>query len=310
MIFRNVNYFGEYTPRSQIRENIIWQLRESLINLGAYYNISSGNIGYGGEDISILKPSYRPQDTGFKFWRGLSADWVWESATPTYTGGQQPISISGIWMNGTFLPTGTTGNNEFYIDYARGGVVFASEKPKTTIVACNRTERAGFVYPTKSTQYKTLFVEHLRQFESYVPGSGVDALPPELQAFLPAIFVDVTQTNGVPFQLGNIDKIQNFEIVFDVVCEDPFSHDVLSDCVLSLASQGTVLFDLNQAISNNKFPLDYKGALINQTAASSGLQALYPWKTARMEDNFIENDGFTTLPLYKTTIAGEINIIL
>ena len=310
MLFRNVNYFGEYTARSQIRENIIWQLRESLVNIGAYYNISSGVKGYQNEDISLLKPSYRPEDSGFKLWRGLSANWIWETSTPTYTGGAPTISISGIWMNGTFLPTGTTGANEFYVDYAKGGVVFTTAKPENTQLFCNRSERVGFVYPTKSTQYKTLFVEHLRQFESYVPGSGTDAMPVELKAFLPAIFVDVTQSHGKPFQIGSVDKAQGFELVFDVVCEDPFSHDTLVDCILSLASQGTMLFDVNQSINNNKFPLDYRGALVNQSVTCLELQTLYPWKKAHMEDNFMENDGFTTLPLFKTTVTAEINIIL
>jgi hypothetical protein len=42
MPFRDIQYLGQYSARSQIRENMIWRLREAFTNIGAYYNISPG----------------------------------------------------------------------------------------------------------------------------------------------------------------------------------------------------------------------------------------------------------------------------
>lgn len=314
MPFRDIQYLGQYSARSQIRENMIWRLREAFTNIGAYYNISSGTYSYDGTtDMAILKPAFRSEisstSTGYKFWQGISPDWVWEDVSPQYTGGSNPIVVSGITINETFYPTGTTGQYSFYVDYARGGVMFNNELNSATQIYCNRSERAVFIYPTKSSKYKTLFVEHLKRFETYTPGSGNDSMPSELRSFLPAVFVDVTQSNGSPFQLGDINNLQNYTVSFDILAENAALHDTLVDSTLSLASQGTKLFDVNKAVENKKLPLNYKGELENKITTDQ-LYALYPWKTGRFDNNPVEIEGYTALPLYKSTVTIDFEIVL
>ena len=314
MAFREIKYLGQYSARSQIRENMIWRLREAFTNIGGYYNISSGTYSYNGvTDMAILKPAFRSEisstSTGYKFWQGVSPDWVWETVSPEYTGGTDRILVSGIHINGQFYPTGTTGQYSFYVDYARGGVVFNNELNAATQIYCNRSERAVFIYPTKSANYKTIFVEHLKRFENYVPGSGNDALPTELRSFLPAVFVDVTQSNAEPFQLGDITNMQHYTVLLDVIAEDPALHDTLVDSALSLASQGIKMFDVNQVVQNKQLPLNYKGELENATT-SDALYASYPWKTGRFDNNPIEIEGYTALPLYKSTVTIDFEIVL
>jgi hypothetical protein len=311
-MFRNLTYLGQYSNRAQIRENLTWRLREAFINIGAYYNISSGTKSFDGSEMAVLKPSYRPElhnSSGFKFWQGLSSDWVWENASPAYTGGTNPIQVSGIFINDTFYPTGTTGTYEYYVDYARGGVVFTNALTESgNTIYCNRSERAVFVYPTKSSQYKLLFTEHLKRFENYTPGSGVDSIPNELRSFMPAIFIDVSQSNGDPLQLGDINKLQNFSIALDIVSEDPGLHDTIVDATLALAGQGVKMFDVDKAIENRKYPLDYKGQVENRISADQ-LYALYPWKTGRFDYNPTEIEGYTALPIYKSTVVFDFEIV-
>ena len=310
-MFRKLTYLGQYSNRSQIRENIIWRIREAFTNIGAYYNMVSGAKTYDGSDIWALKPGYRTEfaeSTGFRFWQGTSTDWVWENAELKYTGGSLPLKVSGVYVDGSFYPTGTVGNKAFYVDYAKGAIVFDNPQNSGSQIYCERSERAVFIYPTKSTQYKTIFTEHMRRFENYAPGSGNDTAMAEMRSFLPAIFVDVQQNDSNSLQLGDITKIQNFSVSFDILCEDAALHDTLVDSILGLYGQSIQMFDVNQVVENKKLPLNYRGEIDISGVSASGLYALYPWKSGRFSEDPVELEGYTALPLYKSTVNFDFEI--
>ena len=309
MALRNINYFGEATNRTQVRENVIWMLNEAFLSAGGYYNISSGTLGYDDEDLSELTPSYQPEHSNFQFWKGMSHKWGWESGlNPTYTGGVDPIAVSGIYVSGLFYPSGDGGQYDHYVDYNRGGVVFTNPMPSGLNVFCNRSERAAFIYPSESNEFRRILTEQLRVFDE-VPGSGMDTLSPELSSYMPSIFVKIEHNKTSPYELGSASKFIDFKIIMDVFSEDLQQLDFLRDACLSLEGQPMKTFNVNEVSSNNKFPLDYKGRLRGEAQTRSQLLSSYSWKTGKFLENAQEVKMPDILPVMRSRVIIDFQII-
>lgn len=307
MVFRNISYFGEITERRQIRENIIWFLREQLLNMGAYYNITSGTLDYGGYDVSKLRPSYQPEYNNFQFWTGLSHQWIWESGiVPYYSGGSDPIQISGVYVDGNFVPSGSSGPYEHYIDYTRGGVVFSNPISSGTEVRCYRSERAAFVYPSDSNELRQINLQHLRFVEN-IPGSGIDAMPPEYKTFLPAIFVDVALNRTVPYELGSCSQFKYYTVTLDIAAEDIDRFDVLRDICINLECQSIRMFNLNDI----DYPLDYLGRLNNNPKVRSELVRDHFWKVGKFKEKSSRDVQLPNIyPLKRGRVFLDFEVVL
>jgi len=311
MALKNINFFGQATNRTQIRENIISYLKDQFIQVGGYYNVTSGILDYDGNDASLLQPSHIPGASGFQFWSTRSNDLVWETGVqPKYTGGQNPITpISGIYINDAFVPTGTTGANQFYVDYARGGVFFQnSAKASGTKIWMERSERSAFVYQNESNEYRTLIYEHQRYFDN-PPGSGQDTIPKHLKAFLPAIFVDIQHASNQPYQLGSTSMFKSYRIDFDIFAEDIRQFDFLRDACISLEAGRINMYDVNKVEESGFFPLNYRGERQENPQTFSGLVNLFPFKLGNFGENVSERRTYTPYPLHATTITHRFEIV-
>lgn len=309
-IFRGINYFGQLTTRSLIRENVVAALSQAMIDAGGYYNFATGVIGYDGQDFSQLRPSYRPEYANFRFWAGSSSNWVWETQNATYAGGVSPIIPSGIFVSGSFYPQKDGSIYDHYIDYARGGIVFTNAQPSGLNVYCPRSERAGFVYSSTSSEYRKIFNAHLRNWKGSPPGSGYDEMPQEIKAFLPAIFVDIKRADGIPYELGSSVRMDKYAISFDVIAEDMIHFDFLMDCCTSLQSNTIRGYDANTIYSSGLYGLNYDGTLnANRLSLSQRADSCF-WKNLRFTEDATEMDSFIALPLIRGGIAVDLEIFV
>ena len=310
MVLKNVNYFGQATNRTQIRENIIWYLRDSFINAGGYYNIASGTLGFDGTDVSLLQPSHHPDKGKFQVWKGLSHEWVWETGiNATYAGGASPALVSGVYIEDVFYPTGTTGTYAFDVDYGKGAIVFKNKSfASGTKIWAERSERAAFVYPAESNEYRQIIYEHERVFND-PPGSGQDTFGSNLKAFLPAVFVDVSHGRNKAYQIGSNSHIKTFGITMEVFSEDLRQFDFLRDACIGLETQSFTMYDSNTVQSSGAYPLRYDGTLSPTPQQFSGLVDLYPWKNGSFGDLVVERKVNSPLPLQIASIKLEFEII-
>ena len=310
MLFRGIERFGQLTTRSLIRENIISSLSQAMIDAGGYYNFSTGTLGYGGFNFSQLRPSYRPEVSDFRFWAGNSSNWVWESQSPTYTGGAAPIQVSGIWVSGQFYYERDGGAYDHYIDYAKGGILFTNPKPSGLNVFCQHSERAGFVYPSTSPEYRKLFNAHLRNWRGSPPGSGYDEIPQEIKTFLPGIFVDIKRKEGVPYELGSAVRMDKYSVSFDIITEDMIHYDFLMDCCTSIQSNTIVGYDANQVYAGGFYGLNYDGSLNSNRLSMQQRANNYFWKNLRFTEDCFETDSFMALPVIRGEIAVDLEIFI
>jgi hypothetical protein len=309
-IFRGINRFGESTTRTIIRENIMAKLSQAMIDAGGYYNFPTGVLGFDGNDLSLLRPSYRPEYANFRFWAGNSSNWVWETQSPTYTGGAAPIQISGVHISGVFYPEKNGGHYDHYIDYARGGVVFTNPMPSGLQVRCQRSERVGFIYPSIGPEYRKIFNAHLRNWQNSPPGSGYDEITQEVKAFMPAVFVDIKRTDGEAYELGSAVRIDRFSISFDIITEDTIFYDFLMDCCNSLQDQTIAAYNVDQARAGNAYGLNFDGTLNPNRKSFDQRSASYPWKTIRFLGDASEIDTFMALPVIRGAVAVDLEVII
>ena len=311
MPFKNVTFFGQATDSSKVEENVIWYLREGLLNIGAFYNRINGVVDFHGAAADTLRPSYLPGSSGFQFWTGRSHQWVWESGvSPTYAGGTAPIVVSGVYVTGAFVPTGTTGTNEIRVDYNRGGVYFVNRVfASGTAITCNRSERAAFVYPESSNEARAIMDGHLAALNVYPPGSGEDVQAREFSAFLPAVVVDVNLTDTTPYELGSATQHVDYKITMTVYSEDKGTYEVLMDTCRGLRMKGFTMFEPNDLETNNAYPLDYLGQRRFTNSSRNRMVELYPWKRGKFGETPRSQNFPSLMPVHRGQVSLEFRIV-
>jgi hypothetical protein len=308
MPFKNVTFFGQVTDSSIIEENVVWYIRDGLLDIGAFYNMSGAIVDRHGVAVNELRPSYLPGSSGFQFWTGRSHQWVWESGvSPTYAGAVPPIVVSGVYVTGAFIPTGTTGTNEIRVDYNRGGVYFVNRTfASGTAITCNRSERAAFVYPGDSNEARAITNGHLAALNVYPPGSGEDVQAREFRTYLPAIVVDVELVNTTPYELGSSVQHVDYKVIMNVYSEDKGTYEVLMDACRGLRKKGFTMFDPNDLETNTAYPLDYLGQRRFDNSSRDRMVELYPWKRGQ----FGETPRTSTFPSLMPVHRGQVSLVI
>lgn len=74
-----------------------------FVDRGSFYNINIPQSGIYGGDRHKLRRSDDPRYTDGQVWEAYRQNWVWESGIDGTD--QQPINISGVYVDGTFMKT-------------------------------------------------------------------------------------------------------------------------------------------------------------------------------------------------------------
>lgn len=302
-----INFYGDRSITEVIEHNVIDFMRYGLLEVGAFYNISTGQLDYNGNDESILKPLSRPDITGYTMYGGKKNDWVWESGINLkYDGGSQPIRPSGIFVNGVFYATGTTieGTGYFH-DYSRGRVVFDNPLPSSYVVTCPHTLRWVQVYSDTGPEYKSLVYDWMDRVQSSGTINKIDH-----HAYLPAVFVGLNGYRTLRgTHLGNRTKLIRAEMEFNVLANNAMEAKKIADFCHLLEEKHITAYDPNTAIK----PLDYEGRLVNPTGTWVYLTNNYPYTNPGIHfssDARIQRIRSELLPIYryKITVGLEMDV--
>lgn len=255
-VFKKYTQIGQSTFSDQIQSNLVSMLDYGLLCMGGFFTARTGVNAYYGNSHSNLRLSDDPRYMKGRVWESARSNWVWESNIEYNI---QPISISGIYVNGSFLPNGSG----YYIDYPRGRVVFNSSIPVTSQVKAEYSYRYYNVYSANVMWFRELMNNSFRvddhQFNQY--GSGVWSLLSDNRAQLPCIFPYlVPRYNWKPKQLGGGEYLYH-DVIFYIFAETPTDRDRIID-ILSVQEEKRIFFyDKNLVAANNYYPLDVNGSL-------------------------------------------------
>tara|TARA_R110000824_G_scaffold101260_5_gene240577 strand:- start:2028 stop:2987 length:960 start_codon:yes stop_codon:yes gene_type:complete len=251
-----------------------------LLDAGQFYNIQIPQSGLYGGDRHKLRVSDTPNYTAGQVWEGYRQNWVWESGIDGTT--QQPITISGVYVDNTFYATGNV-TKPFYIDYLNGRVVFDSAQTTTSTVHLEYSHKWVQVVPSEGVPwFQQIQQGSFRNEKDFqVSGSGSWAKLGQTRVQLPAIAVEIIPAVSTqPYQLGGGQWI-NSDVLFYVITENHWECTGLVDTIIKQNDRTIQLFNPTKVAISGASPFNYRNELRGH-AIPSGLYPLltsgYPYK--------------------------------
>lgn len=246
-----------------LTNQILFNLRDywnwALLAEGNHVNITIPTSGMAGGYFSTLKPVKDPSYTDGQIWQSIRKDWVWE--TGIEFSGNQPISISGVYVNGVFcLPNDSTYSHT--INYKLGRIIFDNIVPVTSVITLNYSYKYCQVYLDGEVD----FLQEV-QFRSTVPSdshfdqmNSGDFVGHEHKVQLPCIIIEpslVPRKKG--YQLGDGAIIVYPNVLFHVFAETSLERNKIVDMIDLNTPKSLIMYDIDRAEDNDDLPLNFDG---------------------------------------------------
>ncbi len=261
-------------------DNFIALYDWGFLDRGQFYNIDIPQSGIYGGDRHKLRLAEDPNYTDGQVWEAYRQNWVWESGISATT--EQPITISGVFVDSTFYATGNA-TKPFYIDYPNGRIVFDTALASTSTVQLEYSHKWVQVVPAQGIPwFRQIQQNSFRSDEGFQPSSSGNWVQlGQTRVQLPAVAVEVVPARSMQgYQLGGGQWVNN-EIIFYVMSENHWECTNLMDSILYQNDRTIHLFDTTAVAISGVFPFNYRNEL-NENAIPSGL---YP----NMIDDFYYN---------------------
>ncbi len=265
----NLSNVQDATLSNVLLDNFVSLYDWGLLDRGQFYNINIPESGIYGGDKHKLRSAQDPNYSDGQVWEGYRQNWVWESGVGATS--EQPITISGVFVDDTFYATGNV-TKPFYIDYPNGRVVFDTALATTSTVQLEYSHKWVQVVPAKGVPwFREIQQGSFRNEEGFqVSSSGNWVQLGQTRVQLPAIAIEVVPAKSLqPYQLGGGQWI-NTDIVFYVMSENHWECTNLMDTILYQNDRTVHLFNPTAVAISGVLPFNYRNEL-NENAIPSGL---------------------------------------
>jgi hypothetical protein len=277
--FLEVTKIGQKNRISSLEDNIKSFLDWSFLNIGAYINVSIPTSGISGSNFHQLKPVTDPSNA-IKVWESVRKDWVYESGIAN----QSPVRISGIYLNGAFLPSPSgSGSYTYSLNYPLGRVTFNNPVSLSSTVQLNYSYRYVQVYKSSEANWW----KEIQQ-STYNPAAfkanGDSSITANHRIQLPAIIIELSpRTQQIPRQLGTTQNIIIQDVLLHILAENPVQRNNLIDILMLQKDKTSYMYDVNKVVENNVYGVNYKGEInnsglnYNQIVANPEYQEYYTY---------------------------------
>lgn len=284
--------FGDSTITNHIQENLVTFLDYGLVEKSGYINVTIPQTGvYGGLDHQLRLVS-DPRYTLGQVWESNRPNWVWETGVGALVS-ESPgsIGVSGVYVDGTFYPTSTSGTYAHHINHTLGRVVFDSPISTSSSVQCEYSYKYVNVTRTDGLNwFKQIHKNSQRSDDSdFVNQTGYYATLSDNRYALPAIGVELSASRRMkPFQLGG-GQVVFTDLYFHCVAEDIYTRDALIDTVCLQNQKVFNAYDLDQIATSGAFPLDYRGVPNSGAMTFPHLSSKYSGNHIRLVDATLDS---------------------
>ena len=241
-----------------------------FLDAGQFYTISIPQSGVYGGDRHKLRVVDSPNYNAGQAWEGYRQNWVWESGVDGTT--EQPIQISGVFVDDTFYATGNV-TKPFYLDYPNGRVMFDTAIPSTSSVHLEYSHKWVQTFPAKGIPwFQQLQQRSFRSDDGFqVAGSGGWMLLGQTRVQLPAIAVEVVPAVSTkPYALGGGQWV-NSDIVFYIMTENHWECTNILDTIIQQNDRSLTLFNPTEVAISGASPFNYRNELRYLHSYASGL---------------------------------------
>ena len=286
-------------------DNFIQFYDWGFLDKGGYINITTPASGMYGGSKHLLKPVADPNYSANQVWQAYRENWVWETGVSRTT---QPISISGITKNGTFLPFSYNPTSGYYvgsgyrIEYPNGRIIFNSPIPATSVVSVNYSHKWVKVDRAEGVPFfRQIQQGSFRLDQNFFTGSGDYVQLGQTRVQLPAVFIETPiRRTYSPFQLGGGQWAQTDMVVY-VLAENSSTCTDLLDMISYQNDRDIKLFDLNGVYKSGDFAINYRGDLVDKSKNYPVLLSDHFFGNCRIYDTQINNATQLTYSLYLGT---------
>jgi hypothetical protein len=256
--FNFVKDISERDGVSCLEDNVKSFLDWSFLNIGGFINVNIPSSGIVGGDFSKLKAVADPGTQTNKVWESPRKDWVYESGVSH--NGVSPNSISGLYLNNTFLPAPTgSGAYGYSVDYNLGRVTFRN--PVSSNSSVNLSYSYRYVQTYKANE--SIWWKEIQE-NSYNPSNfrtNPDTfITSNHRVQLPAIVIQTAPRSvSIPYEIGTAANILIQDLLLHIYTENPTTRNSLIDILLKQKDKSLNLYDTNKVIKHNAQPLNYRG---------------------------------------------------
>jgi hypothetical protein len=295
---------------------LIEQLQDNLLEFFNYGLLEAGgftDVAFDPTDVtndSVMSPVHMPGQPDGRVWQAKNRNWVWEGGLES---SRQPVAISGVYVNNTFIAAASSGIYKHILNYPEGRVVFDSPLPITSIVQAEYSYRWVNFYDQSVPWFRDVI------FDAYRYEVGPDALPSGVIGLLskhsvqlPAVIVETVATRRmVPKQLGDLSQWVYQDFLFHILSEVVEDRDFIIDAVTLQKDKTIYLFDKNARAAAGAFPLDWHGSKI--VGAKTYLQLVEPsptgfrWKKC-IFNKMVGQDTSARLPLFRGIVRVTLEV--
>jgi hypothetical protein len=265
----NLNNAQDSTLSNVLLDNFVYFYDWGFTDRGSYYNINIPQSGIYGGDRHKLRLADDPNYTSGQVWEGYRKNWVWETGVSASV--DQPIQISGVFVDDTFRATGNI-EEPYYIDYKNGRVVFDSAVSTSSTVKIEYSHKWVEVIPAEGVPFfREIQSSSFRNEKGFqVANSGGWAQMGQTRIQLPALAIEVNPAKSLePYQLGGGQYV-NTDLVFYVMAENHWECANLMDAILYQNDRNIHLFNTTAVAVSGVFPFNYRNEL-NENALPSGM---------------------------------------
>lgn len=300
------------TFTEQLQENLVEFFNWGLLEAGGYSDILVSNVGVPDptDDCNLL-PNHMPGVADGRIWQAPYRNWVWESGLES---SRQPVAISGVYVNGTFSPTPSSGTaNEHYINYPEGRVVFTSPIATNSVVQAEYSYRWVNFYDQSVPWFRDVIFDAFRyETTPDVHPSGIIGLLNENAVQLPAVVVETVATRKfLPKQLGDRSQWIFQDFLFHVVCDNAADRSAILDIVTLQKDKTIYLFDANARAAADKYPLDWHGSPVDGAMTYPVLVSDPPTGFRYKKcffSNMVGQETSVRLPLFRAIIRVTLEV--
>jgi hypothetical protein len=260
---------SDATLSEVLLDNFITFYDWGYLDAGQFYSIGIPQSGIYGGDRHKLRLVDSPNYTAGQVWEGYRQNWTWESGISGTT--QQPIMISGVFIDNAFYATGNV-THPFYVDHPNGRVVFDSALSVDKEVHLEYSHKWVQVVPAKGIPwFQQLQQGSFRNEENFqVASSGGWMQLGQTRVQLPAIAVEILPAVSTkPYALGGGEWV-NTDIVFYIMTENHWECMNILDTIIKQNDRAIDLFDPTQVAMSGTSPFNYRNEL-RENAIPSGL---------------------------------------
>ena len=248
-----------------------------LLDAGSFYTINIPQSGIYGGDRHKLRLVSEPNYTDGQVWEGYRQNWVWEGNGNIDGVSEQPLDITGVYVDGVFYANGNV-TKPFYIDYPLGRVVFDSAESTTSDVQIAYSHKRVQVLPGKGDSwFRQIQQNSFRTDQNFqVAGSGGWIRLGQTRVQLPALAVEVVparETEG--FQLGGGKWIRS-DLVFYVMAENHWEALNLVDTIVSQDERTLTLYDTTKVAQSGVSPFTFENGKERELRGHATASGLYP----------------------------------